>query len=131
MINARVWLITIYGKSSEIKRAKLPVPILQSWILRWLDLEMSIPSVLGLFSGALIWRLETVPLWQESIEICPFGLSASVSPLNWRLLHLEKPRACNNHLQLIHHALECIYIIIEGYPLGLWKKKKLWSHRVT
>lgn len=32
----------------------LPVPIVELWILTKVDMEMSIPSVLGLSSGAII-----------------------------------------------------------------------------
>lgn len=92
------WFIRLLNKikaDMHKRELRLPVSIIESWILTLDETEMSMPSVLGLFWGARIWRLEMVTLLLCVILIWPFGLSTCVSPLNSRLLHLKKCRACN------------------------------------
>ena len=82
---------------------KLPVPMKESRIWMLLELEISIPSVLGLVLGALICRLEMVTPLQLDMVIWFLWLLICLNPLSTRLLHLSNVSACqqNSHKQVI------------------------------
>lgn len=71
----------------------------------WVDIEMSIPSVLGLFSGADMLIRDMVTPLQSEMLIWFLALFLWLSPVNWRSLHWWNLRACENnwaHSKLQH-----------------------------
>ena len=67
---------------------------------------MSIPSVFGLFSGAIMWRLETRELLHEFMLIWHVGLSMRVKPLRFRFSQAWKCKACAWYETIIHLILK-------------------------
>lgn len=82
-----------------------PVPMRESRMETWVDIEMSIPSVLGLFSGADMLIRDMVTPLQSEMLIWFLALFLWLSPVNWRSLHWWNLRACENnwaHSKLQH-----------------------------
>ena len=86
----------------------VPVPILEFWIWMWLESPISMPSVLGLSSGALIVMLLMFTPLQPVIEIWAFWGLVCVNPLISRSVIENNCSACPKTCRIL--LLSIVYI---------------------
>ena len=81
------WFWSLHkSPKKSLRDSFIPVAITQSWMTTLDEAAISMPSVLGLDSGAFIRRFEMVTSLQPFMWMCAIALSTWVKPRSLRLL---------------------------------------------
>ena len=99
----------------------VPVPTIVSYISTSVDVEISIPSVLGLSPGAISFICVIFTCVQLWIEIWFLGLSSEAIPFISRLLHPSKYN-CYNKKRTFRYEL-----LVAKFKVNLIENNYMYS----